>query len=284
MISEERTILTKDNLKLNCRMVENGSPVWIVVTHGLGEHSGRHSHLFKLFSQYFNVCIYDLRGHGNSGGERANVSKFKDFVNDLDDVINYLKDEFDMKRYILLGHSMGGLITSSYMQNKVSESFYPEKVFLSSPAVAASGLLGDFFKMAPLKFNDALASLPVSLKLKGVLDLKKLSHDPRVCTAYIKDPLNSLKIHTHLFFEILAHSRDVFSRPLRVRCDLYVVIGTADVLVNAPACIEYFEKVEKHAKLKIFEGAYHELHNEIERYREPYFKFLEESLMDSKYS
>lgn len=264
--------------------MENGSPVWIIVTHGLGEHCVRHSHFFKNFSQYFNVCLYDLRGHGNSSGARGNVGSFRDFTDDLGEVVNFLRDEYSMKRYILFGHSMGGLITASYMQKLVSKDLYPEKVFLSSPAVAATGLLGNFFKMAPLKFNQTLASLPISIGMKGVLDLKKLSHDPRVYTNYVKDPLNTLKIHSHLFFEILAHSREVFSKPLRVECDLYVGIGSEDSLVNAPACIEYFERVEKQAKLKVFQGAWHEMHNEVERYRVPYLKFLEESLMNSIYA
>ncbi|MBC77901.1 MAG: hypothetical protein CME64_17980 [Halobacteriovoraceae bacterium] len=66
MISETKIIETRDKCKLHCEMIENGSPVWIIVTHGLGEHCSRHSHFFKMFSQNFSVCLYDLRGHGNS--------------------------------------------------------------------------------------------------------------------------------------------------------------------------------------------------------------------------
>lgn len=288
MISEAKAISTRDNLNLHCEMIENGSPVWIIVTHGLGEHCARHSHFFKVFSQYFNVCLYDLRGHGKSEGQRANIGSFQEYIDDLGEVIAYLKKEYGLKRHYLFGHSMGGLITASYMQQlglrQASDSqgeIYPEKVFLSSPAVAASGLLGEFFKFAPVKFNRGLAGIPLSVKLKGVLDIKKLSHDPRVYQNYIKDPLNSLKIHSHLFLEILAQSREVFSKPLRVDCELYVAIGSEDVLVNAPACIDYFTKVEKQAKLKVIEGAYHEMHNEIERYQGPYMKFLEDSFMGS---
>lgn len=279
MISEIKTVKTKDNINLNCRVMENGSPVWIIVTHGLGEHCLRHSHFFRAFSQYFNICLYDLRGHGNSGGSRANVGTFRDYIDDLDDIVAYLREEYGMDRHYLFGHSMGGLITASYMQKKVPKDCYPEKVFLSAPAVAGSGVAGDFFRVAPLGLNKALASIPFSIPVKGVLDLKKLSHDPRVYQEYVKDPLNNLKVHTHLLFEILAESREVFSKPLRVEGDLYVAIGSEDVLVNAPACVNYFEKTEKQAKLKVFEGAWHEMHHEVERFRAPFLKFLEESFM-----
>lgn len=284
MISEPRQIATRDGLKLNSYLLENGSPVWIIVTHGLGEHALRHSHLFKLFSQYFSLCLYDLRGHGKSEGARANVNSFDDYLNDLSDVVSYLKKTYSMKRYMLLGHSMGGLITASYMQKKVKEDFYPEKVFLSSPAVSGAGILGDMFRMAPLGFSKTLASIGPSLKLKGMLDIKKLSHDPRVHEQYVQDPLNSLGIHSHLFLQILAQAREVFSKPLRVTCDLYVAIGSSDVLVHPKACIRYFKEVEKQANLFVVEGGYHELHNEIERYRAPFIEFLKKSLMDSIYT
>ena len=284
MISEEKTIETEDGTKLRAQVVENGSPVWIIVTHGLGEHGSRHSHFFKHFSQYFNICLYDLRGHGSSDGEKANIGSFTDYINDLESIVSYLREQYGMQRHILFGHSMGGLIVSSYLQNRAKAPVYPEKVFLSSPAVAAAGVMGNFFKSAPLKFNKLLASVPLSVKIQGILDLEKLSHDPRVYKDYIQDPLNRIKIHTHLLFEILAGSRKVFSRPLRAQCDLYVAIGSEDELVNAPACIDYFQKTEKQAKLEIFEGAWHEMHNEVERYRAPYLKYLESCLMDSIYT
>lgn len=284
MISEVKQVHTADGEKLHCSIIENGSPVWIVVTHGLGEHGARHNYFQKYFSQYFNICIWDLRGHGLSSGKRAYVENFGDFTNDLDEVISFLKQEYSMERYCLFGHSMGGLITASYMQKKANPQMYPEKVFLSAPPVAGPGPQGKLFSIAPLAFSRGLASLSMSFPLGGMLDIKKLSHDARVYESYVTDELNSLKIHTKLFFNILAEAREVFSKPLRVNCNLYVAIGTADVLVNPHALIDYFTHVEKNAKLFKNEGAYHEMHNEVEKYREPYMKFLKESLMESIYS
>lgn len=279
MITEFKELQTKDGEKLHLSIVENGSPKWIIVTHGLGEHGGRHKYFFKLFSQYFNICTWDLRGHGKSSGKRGFVENFSDFTSDLDEVRNFLSVNYQMKDYILFGHSMGALITASYMQKRVKESHYPKKVFLSGPPVAASGALGKIFELAPLGFTKSLADLSSSAPLGGMLDIKKLSHDPRVYEAYIKDELNILKIHTKLFFNILAEAKDVFSRPLRVNCELYVATGTKDVLINPQALIRYFEKVEKNAILYKCEDAYHEIHNEIEKFKKPYFDFLKNSIL-----
>lgn len=277
MNSEYRDIISFDGTPLKALIRENGASKWLIVTHGLGEHSGRHEYMFKLFSQSFNVAIYDLRGHGRSGGTPAYVEDFNYFVKDLRCVVDYLKKEFNLKDHVLFGHSMGGLITASYLQNEVKSENYPQKVFLSSPAVGAPGIMGPLYASAPSMIFETLGKLP-TIPIKGVLNLRKLSHDSRVYEAYIKDEYCHTKIHTRLFLEILRASREVFSRPLRVECPLYCSIGTADELVHPKLMIDYFSKVEKSAQLKIFEGGYHELHNEVDKFKKPYLNFLRESI------
>ena len=283
MICETKKIKISTGEYLNCKIWENGSPVWIIVTHGLGEHCERHQYFLKLFSQYFNICLYDLRGHGKSDGKRAYIENFDFYQQDLNQVINYIRKTYEMKRYVLFGHSLGGLITASYMQNVVDENFYPEKVFLSGPASGGAGMLGSVIANLPPVVMQSLSKGKISIPLAGMLDIKKLSHDPIVYNQYVNDPLCSLKIHSKTFFQILAQAQDVFSRPLRVKCDLFCAVGTADVLVDHKRTVEYFQTIEKNAKLFIVEGGYHELHNEIEKYSGPYFKFLKDSIMDSIY-
>lgn len=284
MITETKQIHTQDGEKLQCSIAENGSPVWIIVTHGLGEHGNRHSYFNKHFAQYFNVCTWDLRGHGLSTGKRGFVENFSSFTDDLGELISYLKSEYKMERYILFGHSMGALITASYMQKNATSDCYPEKVFLSAPPVAGAGPLGKMFELAPLSFSRTLAKLSLSTPLGGMIDIKKLSHDARVYENYISDNLNIMKPHTRLLLNILAEAKEVFSKPLRVNCNLYVAVGTEDVLINPRSLIEYFTHVEKNATLFKIEKGYHELHNEVEKYRAPYFKFLKDSLLESIYS
>lgn len=278
MIKDKREIILRDGSTLSAYVIENGSPRWIVVTHGLGEHAGRHEYYIKLFGQYFNICLYDLRGHGRSDGSRASINEFSDYNDDLDEVIDYLEDKFSMERFILFGHSLGGLITASYMQNTVKKSRYPEKVFLSAPASAGSGPLGTLFSVTPLKFMGLLSSMSLSVSLKGMIDTTKLSHDPRVYDAYVADKLCTMAIPTKTFFKILYEARKVFSKPLRVECELYCAVGSGDVVVDSNTTINYFQTIEKGAQLEIIEGGYHELHNEIEKYQAPYFKFLTEAI------
>jgi acylglycerol lipase len=277
MNNEYRDIISFDGIPLKCLIRETGSSQWLIVTHGLGEHSGRHEYILKLFSQNFNIAIYDVRGHGKSGGKRAYVENFQNYVKDLDSVIKYLRKEFGLVRYTLFGHSMGGLITATFLQQAAEQEIYPEKVFLSSPAVGAAGAMGPFFANSPKFLLESLSKLP-TIPVGRVLNLRKLSHDSRVYEAYVADELCELKIYTRTYFEILRTSREVFSRPLRAQCPVYCSIGTKDVLVNPDLVIKYFTEIEKNAQLRVFEDGYHELHNEIEKFRKPYLNFLRQSL------
>jgi alpha-beta hydrolase superfamily lysophospholipase len=277
MNNEYRDIVSFDGTPLKCLVRENGNTKWLIVSHGLGEHLGRHEYMLKLFSQNFNIAIYDLRGHGRSGGRPGYVEDFRDFFRDLDAVLDYLRKEFNLKDYVLFGHSMGALVTAGYMQNLVKRDQYPQKVFLSAPVVGAPGAAGPLVANAPSFILETLCKTP-SLPIGGVLNLRKLSHDSRVYDAYVKDEYTHKKIHSKLLFEILRMAREVFSRPLRIECELYVALGTGDSIVNSDLSINYFREVEKSAQVKIYDGAYHELHNEVEKWRRPYIQFLRESL------
>jgi alpha-beta hydrolase superfamily lysophospholipase len=277
MNKEYRDIISFDGTPLKCLVRENGASRWLVVTHGLGEHLGRHEYILKLFSQSFNIAIYDLRGHGRSGGPTAYVEDFYHYCKDLEAVLEYLRAEFNLEQHTLFGHSLGGLIVAAYLQQLQPGPKYPEKVFLSSPAVGAPGVMGSVYFAAPKLLFEGLSKLP-TIPISGVLNLRKLSHDSRVYESYIKDEFTHTKIHTRTFFEILKAAREVFTRPLRAECPLYCSIGTGDAIVHPKLMIEYFTNVEKSAQLKTFEGAYHELHNEVDKFKKPYLNFLRQSL------
>ena len=69
-------------------------------------------------------------------------------------------------------------------------------------------------------------------------------------------------------------AQSTFARPIRSKCPSFVTVGSSDKVVGAADVIEYFTNVDKSFNLKVFDGAYHEIHNEIDKYRKPYFEYL----------
>ena len=278
MFCDEKYIDLKNGLKLYAQIREGGHKDWIIAIHGLGEHLGRHDYLPDLFSSKYNICQFDLRGHGKSQGKRGAVKDFKFFSDDLIEVIDFLQNNFEMKDYTLFGHSMGSLVCSDFVQNHCPDSLYPRKVFLSCPPVGMPGIAGRFADLLPYAFTEKLSNLKVGMNVKGLLDIKKLSHDNAVYEAFINDSLVITKPHLSLILNLIHTSRVVFSKPLRTKCPLYCAVASADALVDAKSSIYFFEHLEKSCVLKVFKDAYHEMHNEQKRWKDPYFEFLKASL------
>ena len=75
----------------------------------------------------------------------------------------------------------------------------------------------------------------------------------------------------------------MFSSAIHPKCPAFVTVGSEDKVVHANSLIDYFNLIEKDFDLKVFEGAYHEIHNEIEKYRKPYFTHMKNTIMECFY-
>lgn len=274
-------ILSRDKIKIDLTLHEVGSPIWLILVHGLGEHKDRHSYLYDLIGQDFNIAMLDLRGHGKSEGTRSDVNDFYSYLDDLELMIKFLQKDFKMNDFILMGHSMGGLIVTRFLQEK---SIKPIAAFLSSPALGVSGILNKVIKRSPFSFIDKLASLNKGIYLKGILDLKKLSHNYLVYKDYINDPLNSLKTNSRLLFKIIREGQKSHEKVTSINTKVYGAIGSDDALVSFEDCKQFFNNLNRTENLRIIKNGYHELHNESEEYKVHYLKFLKKTLLSYRYN
>lgn len=277
MFGDSRSIEVDQGIFLNSEIYENGKSEWIIVTHGIGEHLGRHQYLVNLLREKYNVCFYDLRGHGKSDGKPGYIDSFDLYISDLGQIVDFLKQEYRAERISLFGHSMGGLITAAFTQQK-GDIYEPEKVFINAPPIKVPGPLGKIVDCIPFSGIKKLDSLSGGLYLKGLVDLKVLSHDKAVGEDYVSDPLNKLSLNTKLLIGMIRCSRETFSKPISPKTKMYCCVGSADAVVDPQAVINYFSSTEKNVRLKVIDGAYHEIHNEIDKYQKPYFEYIQESL------
>ena len=276
----KRTAITMhDNTNLCAHIQDNNGPLWIIAVHGIGESSKRYAWLKELFHKDFNILQYDLRGHGQSEGSTGHGS-FETFQKDLENIVLYLKHHHKMKKYILFGHSMGALICATWLQNGISKELYPHAVFLNAPPVGFTGILGKIVQNIPLSTLTKINAIPLSIKIGGLVDTNYLSHSPNVKEQYHQDPDNQTKLHSKLLFNMVISSRQTFSRPLHPQCPAFVTVGSGDKIICVDSLIKYFKSVEKKFHLQVFEGAWHEIHNEVKKYQLPYFNFLQKSFLN----
>ena len=256
---------------------ESSKDRWLIVTHGIGEHLGRHQYIKELFSSSYNILFYDLRGHGESDGKPAWVREFTQFYDDLDEIIKYLISEYRMQSYSLFGHSMGGLITAGFIQ-RGNLPCIPKKVYLNAPPAAIPGALGKLVNLVKSNWLEKLSENGKGIYLKGLVDLNQLSHDSKVAEDYKNDELCHMSLNSALLLKMIKEARTVFSRHLNSPCETYCSVGSSDNIVSAQSLVEYFSFIDKTVRFKLIEGGYHEVHNEFDEYKLPYFEFLKASL------
>lgn len=115
-----------NNVKINSfdRLVLNGyvkiqyeNAPFAIVVHGFGSNAfGMFRHSELLVNKGYNVLVIDLRGHGGSEGKYCGLSLLDS--KDIELWAEWLKLNTQMKEYIALGLSLGGMTVLRYASER----------------------------------------------------------------------------------------------------------------------------------------------------------------------
>jgi len=232
----------------------------IVVSHGLGEHSGRYATLAaELVAQDYAVYALDHRGHGRSQGPRANIERFAYVVSDFSSFVGRCaRQHLDTPVYVL-GHSMGGAIAFA---SALRLQHALRGLVLSAPALAT--------EPAVPKWQEWLVrALSVVAPNTGALALppSAVSRDPSVVMRYESDPLvHHGAVPARTVVELLEAMQGFPAGARELRLPTLILHGTADKLVPLAATRPVYHAIgASHRTLKLYDGLYHEVFNEPER-------------------
>lgn len=223
----------------------------VVLVHGYAEHGGRYAHLAERLSAAGSaVYAPDHIGHGKSDGERALISDFEHVVDDLRSVMEVAADEFGKSPAIMIGHSMGGLLTARYAQR------YPE-------TLAGVGFLGAVLG----DWNWAREVLAAPELPKESSDPSGMSRDPETQHSYAEDPLVYHGGYKRELLEAEVVALDRFNEDIdKLTMPVLFLHGDADPFVPAETTAEAVKRMPaKKKQAKIYPGAKHELVNELNR-------------------
>ena len=80
---------SRDGLELYARGWKPEAPKAVVVlVHGHGEHVNRYNHVADAFTKAgYAMQGFDLRGHGQSAGQRGHTPNYESLMNDITDFI-----------------------------------------------------------------------------------------------------------------------------------------------------------------------------------------------------
>lgn len=231
-----------------------------LVVHGYAEHSGRYDELGAwLGARGVAVHAYDHRGHGRSAGRRCHVERFEEYLDDLDRVLEAVREEHPGLPLYLVGHSMGGLVTLAFL---VERRPLLSGAVTSGPALA----VGEGVSRARAAAARLLRRVAPRLALSAGLDPEGLSRDPAVVRAYLDDPLVVRTMTASLGAALLEAGPRTAAAAARVEVPLLMLHGEEDPLCPAEASRAFFGDVgSAGSALRVYPGLRHEIFNEPER-------------------
>ncbi len=243
-----------ERLFARCAKVREAVRAEVLLTHGLGEHSGRYRHVAEVFAAR-GLCAYDLRGHGRSGGRRGDAARYEMLLDDLGFAAARVAHE--ERPVFLLGHSLGGQIALNYLLRTGA---------VCRGAVIASPWLRLAF--APARWRVALgrAALRIWPGWRQGTDVSwsRLSRDAEHRAALPEPELLNHTISARFYFAIERAATAAMSGAPQLRTPLLLLHGGDDPVTSMAATQEFHARAGSADKtILIYPDARHETHNDL---------------------
>jgi acylglycerol lipase len=231
----------------------------LLIVHGLKDHSDRYAGFAERLARAgYRVRAFDLRGHGDSAGDRVWVDRFDEYLEDLDIEIEKVRGELPNKPVFLMGHSMGGaIVTLAALQGRSPV----RGLILSAPALKRGSQVSGFVA----GIAGILGSVAPRL---AVLDLRDedFSRDPQVVEGMKRDPLISHgKGPARTGKGLLSAIERIQVGMEKLTIPVLALHGTEDRLTNPDGSRELVSRAASQDKtLKLYPGLFHDLLHEPE--------------------
>ena len=237
----------------------------VILIHGLGEHIQRYYHWADLFKKEgIGFAGVDLPGHGRSDGRRGNIRNYALLYEMIDILLKSCRNTFPGVPVYVYGHSLGGGIVLDYLIRRNPKI---NAAIITSPWLRLS------FQPSGMKLFLATVMkylIPGLVQPSGLI-VNHISHDETVIENYKSDPLVHGKISVSLFHGAMSAAKNALSHASDLKIRTLILHG-ADDLICSPEGSREFAGKNDNVELKIWDGGYHELHNET--FKDEVFKFI----------
>lgn len=234
----------------------NKTKAVVVLSHGMGEHSGRYKHVAeKLTANGFSVVALDHFGHGKTLGKRGHNPNFEAVLGSITIIIEKAKELFPKKPIFLYGHSMGGNVVANYVLQK---NHNLQGVIATSPFLRLA------FDPPALKLfaGKLLQNIVPSLTMGNELDANALSRDKNEVKQYLEDPLVHAKISPNYSIKFIETGNWAIEHASDLKTPMLFLHGTADSITDYKGSKAFADNSDL-AEIKLYESGYHELHNDL---------------------
>jgi alpha-beta hydrolase superfamily lysophospholipase len=230
----------------------------VAIVPGFNSHSGYYTWVGEqLAAAGLASYAVDLRGRGQSDGERFYVRQFGDYVADVIALVNLTRSRHAGLPVFLLGHSAGGVVSCLYTLDHQSElaGLICESFAYQVPAPD--------FALAVFKGLSHVAPHAHVLHLKN----EDFSRDPRIVAQMNADPLIAHETQpTQTLAEMVRADERLKTSFERITLPVLILHGTADKATRPAGSQFFYDTAGSTDKtLKLYEGSFHDPLNDLDR-------------------
>jgi alpha-beta hydrolase superfamily lysophospholipase len=228
----------------------------VVIVHGFNAHSGYYASVAEqLVIAGLAVYALDLRGRGQSDGERFYVETFADYVGDVSTFVTLVKAREPRLPVFMLGHSAGGVVACLYSLDHQRElaGLVCESFAFQVPAPD--------FALAVLKGLSHVAPHAHVLHLKN----EDFSRDANVVATMNADALIAHETQpTKTIAELVRSDERLTKEFEHITLPVLILHGTADKAARPAGSQLLYDTVGSVDKtLKFYDGGFHDLLNDL---------------------
>jgi acylglycerol lipase len=231
----------------------------ICVVHGYGGHGGRYAHVAqRLCNMGFGVVAMDSFGHGKTTGPRGFAPSYEASLDSIQIFLDETEKLFPSSKKFIWGHSMGAGIVANYVLRR-------------QPQIAGAVFGSPLFKMT---FHPSLIKMFLARLMNKInpaytqnanLEAMAISRDREVVKSFIEDPLVHGRISARTYIDARRAGIWALHNADKLNIPCLLIHGTADRLTSFEASKEFASKASgEFLTFKLWNGFFHELHNEPE--------------------
>ncbi len=228
----------------------------VAIVHGFNSHGGYYSWVGEMFAAAGIVAYaLDLRGRGQSDGERYFISDIHEYTADVEVLIHLVKSREPDLPVFLLGHSAGGVVSCTYtlehqsgIAGLICESF-------------AFQVYAPDFALAVVKGLSHIAPHAHVLKLPN----QEFSRDPAVVEQLNQDPFVAHEVQPTSTVAALVRADERLKAEFSsITLPVLILHGSEDKVTRPGGSQLFYDTAGSTDKtLKIYEGYFHDLLSDV---------------------
>ena len=260
---KETTFKSFDGTELFCRTWEPtvSSDRALILLHRGHEHSGRLTRLVETLDlkDYWGFS-FDMRGHGQSPGERGYAEGYDVWVKDLDAFAKHVCRTYGIayENIAIVANSVGAVTASTWVHDYAPDI---RCMVLAAPAFRiklyipfAVSLLRLLLKVKPKSF------------IKSYVKSSMLTHDDREAKRYNDDPLITRNIAVGILLGLHDTSTRILDDAAAIHTPTLLLSAGSDCVVKTSAQKRFYDRISAPRRDMItYPDSYHAIFYEKER-------------------